>query len=123
MPYIEIKKDIKFEPKFYDDENDKQYDEKLNIYEIITKFNKNRSDDNDTWIKVLITCINLYYRKIITRANLYEIYFLLNQINMTSVKLMKLSTIMLKDILLEKDMAFNTYWSVLKLMMRSIINK
>ncbi len=39
----------------------------------IPKFNKNRSDDNDTWIKVLITCINLFYRKIITRAKLYEI--------------------------------------------------
>ena len=77
MPPIEIKKSLRDEIKFNEelfDNTETSYDETFNIYEIITKFSKNRSDDNDTWIKVLITCINLYFRKIITRAKLYEIF-------------------------------------------------
>jgi hypothetical protein len=34
MPLIEIKKEIKIEPKFYDDD-DKQYDDTFNIYKLL----------------------------------------------------------------------------------------
>ena len=42
---------------------------------------------------------------------------------MINVKLMKLLMIILKDIQLVKDTVLNTYWNVLKLMMKNIINK
>jgi hypothetical protein len=71
MPPIENKKDIKFETKFFDD--DTSFDDTLNIYEIVSKFNIQRADNNDTWIKIIITLINLHYRKIISRSKLYEI--------------------------------------------------
>ncbi len=50
---IKFEKAIKFDPKVYD-YHDKKYGETWNIYEIITKFSKSRSDDNDTWIKFLL---------------------------------------------------------------------
>jgi len=67
----EVKVELKFEPKFFDD--DVPYDGTFNFYEIASKLSVSRADDNDTWIKINITYINLYYRKIIPRAKLYEI--------------------------------------------------
>jgi hypothetical protein len=65
------KKDITFEPKLFDD--DTPFDDKFNIFEIVSKLDIQRADNNDTWIKIIITLINLYYRKILSRSKLYEI--------------------------------------------------
>lgn len=71
-----IKADIK-EPtikKEYEDEEDIKYDGNLNFTEIMTKLNKDRATDYNSWFYVGVSLINLYHRKIFTRGQLYDIY-------------------------------------------------
>jgi len=51
---------------------DVQYDGNLNFNEIITKFDKERASDYNTWKDIGFAYINLYHRKFITRGNLYD---------------------------------------------------
>ena len=74
---IENKKDLKEELKFNDDLCDNAeitYDGKLNFNEIITKLSKDRATTYNDWFYVGVALINLYYRKIITRGQIYDMF-------------------------------------------------
>jgi hypothetical protein len=77
MPPIEIKKSLKEEIKFNDDlcENTATtYDGKFNFNEIISKLSKDRASTYNDWFYVGVALINLYYRKIITRGQIYDMF-------------------------------------------------
>ena len=74
---IENKKDLKEEIKFNDDLCDNaetSYDGKLNFNEIITKLSKDRASTYNDWFYIGVALINLYYRKIITRGQIYDLF-------------------------------------------------
>jgi hypothetical protein len=50
------------------------YDGNLNFTEIMTKLSKVRATEYQSWINVAIALINLHHRKIIKRAQLYELF-------------------------------------------------
>jgi hypothetical protein len=74
---IEKKKYLKEEIKFNDDLCDNaetSYDGKLNFNEIITKLSKDRATTYNDWFYIGVALINLYYRKIITRGQIYDMF-------------------------------------------------
>jgi hypothetical protein len=74
---IEKKKDVKEEIKFNNDlcdNTEKSYDGKLNFNEILTKLSKDRATNYNDWFYVGVALINLYYRKIITRGQIYDMF-------------------------------------------------
>jgi hypothetical protein len=77
MPSIEVKKGLKEEIKFNDDlcENaETTYDGNLNLNEIVAKLSKDRATNYNDWFYVGVALINLYYRKIITRGQIYDMF-------------------------------------------------
>jgi hypothetical protein len=77
MPPIEIKKSLKEEIKFNDDlcdNTETSYNGKLNFNEIISKLSKDRATNYNDWFYVGVALINLYYRKIITRGQIYDLF-------------------------------------------------
>ncbi len=50
------------------------YDSKLNFNEIITKLSKDRATTYNDWFYIGVALINLYYRKIITRGQIYDLF-------------------------------------------------
>jgi hypothetical protein len=77
MPPIEIKKSLKEEIKFNDDlcdNTETTYDGKLNFNEILSKLSKDRATSYNDWFNIGVALINLYYRKIITRGQIYDIF-------------------------------------------------
>lgn len=71
---VEKPKKEKFIQSLCDDDNQTLYDGKLNFGEIVIKLSKERATDYDPWFYVGVSLINLFYRKIITKAQVYE-YF------------------------------------------------
>jgi hypothetical protein len=74
---IEKKECLKEEIKFNDDLCDNaetSYDGKLNFNEIITKLSKDRATTYNDWFYIGVALINLYYRKIITRGQIYDMF-------------------------------------------------
>ena len=55
------------------DDNKIEYDGKLKFTEIITKLSKNRATEYNDWFYIIVSLINLYYRKIITRGQVYDL--------------------------------------------------
>jgi hypothetical protein len=77
MPPIEIKKSLRDEMKFNDDlcdNTETAYDGKLNFNEIITKLSKDRATTYNDWFYIGVALINLYYRKVITRGQMYDMF-------------------------------------------------
>ena len=64
----------KFIANLCDDENETTYDGNLDFSEIITKLSKERATEYNTWFYVGVSLINLFYRKIITRGQVYDIF-------------------------------------------------
>ncbi len=50
------------------------YDGKLNFNEIINKLSKERASNYNDWFYIGVALINLYYRKIITRGHIYDMF-------------------------------------------------
>ncbi len=74
---IENKKDLKEEIKFNDelvDNAETTYDGILNFNEVITKLSKGRATSRNDWFYVGVALINLHYRKIITRGQIYDMF-------------------------------------------------
>ncbi len=74
---IEKKKDVKEEIEFnYDlcDNTETTYDGKLNFNKIISKFSKERAWNYNDWFYIDVSLINLYYCKIITRWQIYNLF-------------------------------------------------
>ena len=74
---IEKKESLKEEIKFNDDlcdNTETTYDGKLNFNEIITKLSKDRATSYNDWFYIGVALINLYYRKIITRGQIYDMF-------------------------------------------------
>ncbi len=74
---IEKKKDTKEDVKFNDDlcdNTETTYDGKLNFNQIITKLSKDRASTYNNWFYIGVALINLYYRKIIIRGPIYEMF-------------------------------------------------
>jgi hypothetical protein len=77
MPPIEIKKSLKEEIKFNDvlcDNTETTYDGKLNFNEIISKLSKERATNYNDWFYIGVSLINLSYRKIIKRGQIYDLF-------------------------------------------------
>ena len=79
FPPIENKKNYKERDDFkYDsnlvDTDEKPYDGKLNFNEIITKLSKKRATEYNDWFYIGVSLINLYYRKIISRGQIYDLF-------------------------------------------------
>jgi len=49
------------------------YDGSLNFTEIITKLSKNRATNYNDWFYVIVSLINLFYRKIISKGQVYDL--------------------------------------------------
>ena len=56
------------------DNTDTSYDGKLNFNEIISKLSKERATNYNDWFYIGVALINLYYRKIITRGQIYDLF-------------------------------------------------
>jgi len=56
------------------DDDETEIDCKLNFFEIVSKYSKERATDYKTWINVGISLMNLSYRKIISRGQVYDIF-------------------------------------------------
>ncbi len=69
----EVKEDIKFNEDLCDN-TETTNDGKLNFNEIITKLSKERASTYNDWFYVAVALINLYYRKIITRGQIYDMF-------------------------------------------------
>lgn len=54
--------------------DNEEYNAKYNFTEIMTKFSKERASNYQSWIYMCIALINLYYRKIITKGDLYNLF-------------------------------------------------
>jgi hypothetical protein len=50
------------------------YDDKLNFNEILSKLSKDRATNFYCWFYVGVAFINLYYRKVITRGQTYDMF-------------------------------------------------
>lgn len=68
----EPKKDLNFNAAFCD-ETELTYEGNLNFTEIILKLSKERATEYNNWFYVIVSLINLYYRKIITRGQVYDL--------------------------------------------------
>ena len=68
----EIKVEVKFDNILCDDTKT-EYDGNLNFNEIITKLSKDRATHYNDWFYCIVALINLYYRKIITRGQIYDL--------------------------------------------------
>ena len=68
----EIKVEVKFDNVLCDDTKT-EYDGNLNFNEIITKLSKDRATHYNDWFYCIVALINLYYRKIITRGQVYDL--------------------------------------------------
>ncbi len=64
---VQIKDDL-------DDDIETPYEGNLNFAEIMTKYTKDRATEHKTWLNIGIALINLHHRKIIKRAQLYELF-------------------------------------------------
>ncbi len=74
---IKNKESLKEEIKFKDDlcdNTETTYDGKLNFNEISSKLSKERATNYNDWFYVGVSLINLYYRKIITRGQIYDLF-------------------------------------------------
>jgi hypothetical protein len=65
--------DIKFNDDLCDN-TETTYDGKLNFNEIIIKLSKDRATNYNDWFYIGVALINLYYRKIITRGQIYDMF-------------------------------------------------
>ena len=66
----------KVETKFNDilcDDTEIAYDGSLNFNEIMIKLSKERATNYSDWFYVIVALINLFYRKIITRGQVYDL--------------------------------------------------
>jgi len=68
----EKKEEVKFDSVLCDDTKT-EYDGNLNFNEIITKLSKERATNYNDWFYIIVALINLYYRKIITRGQVYDL--------------------------------------------------
>lgn len=66
-------KEIKFNNDLCDN-TEITYDGKLNFNEIITKLSKERASNYNDWFYIGVALINLYYRKIISRGQIYDLF-------------------------------------------------
>lgn len=57
-----------------DDDNETSYDGKLDFAAIVSKLSKERATEYNTWFYVGVSLINLFYRKIITRGQVYDLF-------------------------------------------------
>lgn len=69
----EPKKEFDFNTVLCDDA-ETTYDGKLNFNEIITHLSKDRATSYNDWFYIGVALINLYYRKIITRGQIYDMF-------------------------------------------------
>ena len=65
------KKEVKYNAELYDTEI--TYDGTLNFNEIMTKLSKDRATNYNDWFYIIVALINLFYRKIITRGQIYDL--------------------------------------------------
>lgn len=71
---VEEPKKEDFKASLCDDENETVYDGKLDFGEIITKLSKTRATDYYPWFYVGVSLINLFHRKIVTKAQVYDLF-------------------------------------------------
>jgi hypothetical protein len=71
---VEEPKKEEFLANLCDEDNETTYDGKLDFTEIITKLSKDRATEYNTWFYVGVSLINLFYRKIITRGQVYDLF-------------------------------------------------
>ena len=64
---------IEFKSNLYDDD-ETVYDGNLNFNEIVLKLSKERATEYNSWFYVAVALINLFYRKIITRGQIYDFF-------------------------------------------------
>lgn len=69
----EFKKE-EFVASLCDDDNETVYDGTLNFGEIVVKLSKARATDYHPWFYVGVSLINLFYRKIVTKAQVYDLF-------------------------------------------------
>lgn len=69
----EFKKE-EFVANLCDDDNETVYDGTLNFGEIVVKLSKARATDYHSWFYVGVSLINLFYRKIVTKAQVYDLF-------------------------------------------------
>ena len=63
---------VKFNAELYDN-TEITYDGTFNFQEIMTKLSKDRATDYNDWFYIIVALINLFYRKIITRGQIYDL--------------------------------------------------
>ena len=68
----EKKEEVKFIEVLCDDTKT-EYEGNLNFNEIITKLSKDRATNYNDWFYIIVALINLYYRKIISRGQIYDL--------------------------------------------------
>ena len=66
------KEEVKFNAELYDN-TEITYDGTLNFNEIMTKISKDRATNYNDWFYIIVALINLFYRKIITRGQIYDL--------------------------------------------------
>jgi len=74
---VDLKESPKEEIKFNDDlcdNTETSYDGKLNFNEIISKLSKERATNYNNWFYIGVALINLSYRKIIKRGQIYDLF-------------------------------------------------
>lgn len=74
IPVVEEPKklEVKFNDELYDN-TEITYDGTLNFNEIMTKLSKDRATNYNDWFYIIVALINLFYRKIITRGQIYDL--------------------------------------------------
>lgn len=65
---------LEFKLSLYDDDNETVYDGNLNFHEIVMKLSKERATEYKSWFYVGVALINLFYRKIISRGQIYDFF-------------------------------------------------
>ena len=77
-----IVKEVKQECNLKDDDDDDKFNENINkLQEIITKLNKKRATDRDSWINGCWCIINLGKRNNIRRSKIYEMVHLFSSLD------------------------------------------
>ena len=81
------------------DEEESLYNGNLNFAEIMTKLNKVRATEFNDWRDIGFALINLNYRKIISRGQLYDLFdlFSLKQIYMMLMELLNFLILISQD--------------------------
>ena len=72
-----IKDNIEFITTLYDEDdniNKQKYNGNLNFQEIMEKLSKERATNYIDWFYICVSLINLYYRKILTRGMIYDLF-------------------------------------------------